>query len=91
MIARKFSARSSNARYSFEHRYLVIQPSLDDAAYKLWGLLPGVDGQVVAAALHKRETELPVLPGEGNGQGQRRADALTAICLDTLTGTDRHR
>jgi Domain of unknown function (DUF222) len=73
-------------RSAFENRYLVLQPSLDDAAYKLWGLLPGADGQIVAAALHRRETELPVLPGEGSGQGQRRADALTAICLDTLAG-----
>jgi hypothetical protein len=81
---RTFTAEEE--RTGFEHRYLVIQPSLDDAAYKLWGLLPGVDGQVIAAALDKRETELPVLAGEG--QGQRRADALTAICLDTLTGTD---
>jgi hypothetical protein len=80
---RTFTAEEE--RTGFEHRYLVIQPSLDDAAYKLWGLLPGVDGQVIAAALDKRETELPVLPGEGHGQ--RRADALTAICLDTLTGT----
>jgi hypothetical protein len=81
--ARTFTAEEE--RSGFEHRYLVIQPSLDDAAYKLWGLLPGIDGQVIAAALVKRETELPVLPGEG--QGQRRADALTSICLDTLTGT----
>jgi hypothetical protein len=80
---RTFTAEEE--RSGFEHRYLVIQPSLDDAAYKLWGLLPGIDGQVVERALTHRETELPVLPGEG--QGQRRADALTAICLDTLTGT----
>ncbi len=85
LLDRVRSLTAEDERTGFEHRYLVIQPSLDDAAYKLWGLLPGVDGQVVAAALNKRETELPVLPDEGNGQGQRRADALTAICLDTLT------
>jgi hypothetical protein len=81
---RTFTAEEE--RSGFEHRYLVIQPSLDDAAYKLWGLLPGVDGQIVERALTHRETDLPVLAGEG--QGQRRADALTSICLDTLTGTD---
>ena len=64
----------------------MIQPTLDTAAYKLWGLLPGVDGHVIEQALNKRETELSVLDGERNGQ--RRADALTAICLDTLTGTE---
>jgi hypothetical protein len=85
LLERVRSFTADEERSAFEHRYLVIQPSLDDAAYRLWGLLPGVDGQVIAAALHKRETELPVLPGEGNGQGQRRADALSAICLDSLT------
>jgi hypothetical protein len=77
---------ADDERTTFAHRYLVIQPTLDDAAYKLWGLLPGVDGQIIATALDKRETELQVLAGEGHGQ--RRADALTSICLDTLTGTD---
>jgi hypothetical protein len=77
---------ADDERTTFEHRYLVIQPSLDDAAYKLWGLLPGVDGLIVERALTHRESELPVLAGEGHGQ--RRADALTAICLDSLTGTD---
>ncbi len=87
LLQRVRSFTDGDERNGFANRYLVIQPSLDDAAYKLWGLLPGVDGRVVEAALHKRETELPVLPGEGNGQGQRRADALTAICLDALTGS----
>jgi hypothetical protein len=87
LLDRVRTLTAEEERTGFEHRYLVIQPSLDDAAYKLWGLLPGVDGQIVERALAHRETELPVLPGEGHGQGQRRADALTAICLDTLTGT----
>ena len=85
LLDRVRSFTADDERTGFEHRYLVIQPSLDDAAYKLWGLLPGVDGQIISAALDRRENELPVLPGEGNGQGQRRADALTALCLDTLT------
>jgi hypothetical protein len=70
----------------FEQRYLVMQPSLDQSAFKLWGLLPGTDGRIIEKALQHRETDLPVLPDQGNGQ--RRADALTSICLDSLTGTD---
>ncbi len=69
----------------FADRYLVIQPNLDESVYQLWGRLPGVDGRIVEKALSARETELPVLPAQG--QGQRRADALTTICLDSLTGT----
>ena len=30
--------------------------------------------------------DLPTLPGQHGGQGQRRADALTSICMDSLTG-----
>ena len=68
---------------SFEDRYLVLQPSLDESAYRIWGQLPGVDGQIVERALDRRETELPVLPDQRSGQ--RRADALTSICTDSLT------
>lgn len=68
----------------FEYRYLVIQPSLDESVFKLWGTLPGLDGRIIEKALTQKETEFPVLPGQG--QGQRRADALTSICMDSLTG-----
>jgi hypothetical protein len=67
----------------YEDRYLVLQPSLDESAYRIWGQLPGIDGQIVEKALNRRETELPVLPDQGSGQ--RRADALTSICTDSLT------
>ena len=69
----------------FESRYLVIQPSLDESVFKLWGALPGVDGRIIEKALSAREGELPVLPHQG--QGQRKADALTSICMDSLTGS----
>jgi hypothetical protein len=45
----------------------------------------GPDGEIIARALHKRETELPVL--EEQTSGQRRLDALASLCLDSLTGT----
>ena len=70
----------------FDSRYLVIQPNLDESVYRLWGQLAGTDGRIVEKALSARETELPVLP-EGGSQGQRRADALTTICMDSLTGS----
>ena len=72
-----------------DSRYLVIQPNLDESVYQLWGRLPGTDGRIVEKALSARETELPVLPHQG--QGQRRADALTTICIDSLTGPERSR
>ena len=44
----------------------------------------GPDGEMIAQALHRKETELAVL--EDQSSGQRRLDALAAICLDSLTG-----
>ncbi len=72
----------------FEARFLVIQPNLDESMFKLWGQLPGVDGRIVEKALAQREGDLPTLPDQSPGQGQRKADALTSICLDSLTGTE---
>jgi hypothetical protein len=70
---------------AFEDRYLVIQPSLDSSAFKLWGVLPGVDGQIVERALCRRADSFPAVPNQG--QGARKADALTSICMDSLTGS----
>ncbi len=76
---------SLSEQMTFEDRYLVLQPSLDESAYRIWGQLPGIDGQIVEKALNDRETELPVLPDQHSGQ--RRADALTSICIDSLTSS----
>ena len=69
---------------SFEDRYLVIQPNLDSSMYKLWGQIHGVDGQIVDEAVRQRASSFPNLPNQS--QGQRLADALTEVCLDSLTG-----
>ena len=68
LLERVRSFTAEEERTGFEHRYLVIQPTLDDAAYKLWGLLPGVDGQVISPP-STAGNRVPVLPGEGNGRG----------------------
>ncbi len=70
-------------RFTAENRYLVIQPSLDDAGYKFWGFAPAADGQVIEMALNRRAGQLPALPHQG--QGARRVDALVSICMDSLT------
>jgi len=69
---------------SFEDRYLVIQPNLDSSMYKLWGQIHGVDGQIVDEAIRQRATPFPNIPDQS--QGQLLADALTDLCLDSLTG-----
>ena len=54
---RRLDAESES--FDYDWRYLVCQPSLDESVFKLWGQLPGTDGQVVLNALSARETELP--------------------------------
>ena len=71
---------------SFESRYLVIQPWLDESAFKVSGLLSGADGELVDKALRSRADSFPTLPGQTQGQGQLLADALVSVCSDSLTG-----
>ena len=84
MLERRRRLSAEDQQAAFSDRYLVIQPSLDQSAHKIWGLAVGPDGEMIANALHRKETELPVL--EDQGSGQRRLDALASICLDSLTG-----
>lgn len=84
---RRRRVSSHESQPQFDDRYLVVQPSLDQSAHRFWGLAVGVDGEAFVRAIHQRETELPVL--DDQSAGQRRVDALTSICLDSLTGSNR--
>ena len=72
----------------FCDRYVAMQPNLDRSSWRLWGELPGPDGRIVERALDERADTFPPLPdGTRPSLGQRRADALTSIAQDSLTGT----
>ncbi|HKZ18740.1 MAG TPA: hypothetical protein VJQ57_01380, partial [Acidimicrobiia bacterium] len=85
MLEKRRRVSGEDSRTQYSDRYLVIQASFDQSAHKIWGLAVGPDGEIIANALHKRETELPIL--EDQTSGQRRIDALASICLDSITGT----
>jgi hypothetical protein len=85
LVAARRRIAASDETATFADRYLIVQPNLDESVWKLWGLLPGMDGHLVEKALLQRADEFPPLAGEG--RGQRMVDALTAVCLDSLTGT----
>ncbi len=87
MIARHRRVSRFEERRIFEERYLVLQPSLDESLWRLHGQLAGSDGRVVEKALQQRADTLPVPQHDGLPLSQRRADALTSICQDSLTGT----
>jgi len=75
-------------RRAFADRYLVVQPSLDESAWRLHGLLPGADGCIVERALDQRADGFPLLPGGTTcSRGQRHADALVSLATDSLGGT----
>jgi len=89
LVAARKRIAVSDETATFADRYLVMQPNLDESAWKLWGLLPGMDGQLVEKALLEKADGFQPLPGEG--RSQRMADALTAVCLDSLTGSSEGR
>ena len=84
LVASRERLTSDREAKGFSDRFLVLQPSLDEAFWRLWGGLPGVDGQIVEKALLARADTLPTL--EGEDRRQRMADALTTLALDSLTG-----
>jgi hypothetical protein len=84
LVAARKRITTTDEAATFADRFLVMQPNLDESAWKLWGLLPGLDGQLVEKALLQKADGFPSLPGEG--RSERLADALTSVCLDSLTG-----
>ena len=70
-------------------RYVALQPSLDLSRWRLWGLLTATDGATLQQALVERADQLPTPPdGITLTRGQKQADALTAIALDSLNQTE---
>jgi hypothetical protein len=69
-------------------RHLTIEPTLGETAWRLSGIAPGCDGQLIARALEQRADAFPAPPAEEReGRGQRMLDALTALAQDHLDGT----
>ena len=76
-------------REAFGKRFVSLQPSLDETAWKLWGLLPAIEGKTVAATLDAVADELPRDP-HSESRSARRADALFIVC-DRQTGAGNDR
>lgn len=63
-------------------RFLVIQPTLDESWWRLWGGLDGASGALVDKVLSEAADRLPDLPdGDGGGASWRRATALVELCV----------
>ena len=72
---------------AFNDRYVIVEPNLDESVWRLNGRLPGFAGRIVIDALEAKADTFPKEPGQVS-RAARNADALWAISLDTLYGTD---
>jgi len=73
-------------REAFDRRYLVAQPNLDESSWRVYGQLPAMAGRTFVEALDQKADQLPA--GGGGSRTTRYADALWAISLDSLAGSD---
>ncbi len=89
LIARRRRMTRGDEQRTFAERYFTMQPTLDESSYRMWGRLPGTMGRTLEKALDRRADELRDTTGDDVGtRGQRRADALVTIALDSLGGAD---
>ena len=100
LAAKRRRVTRADEECAFADRYLIVQPNLDESAWRLHGRFPGIAGQIVVAALEAKTDRLPDNPSETASRAARNADALWAISLDALcdgdgatidTATPRHR
>jgi HNH endonuclease/Domain of unknown function (DUF222) len=67
---------------SASDQFLVMQPSLDESWWKLWGGLDGATGALVDKTLSNKADDLPLLPDGTRGDSSwRKAMALAELCV----------
>jgi hypothetical protein len=87
MVARHQRLSRPDEQQLFRERFLSIQPTLDQTSYKLWGLFPGTDGNLIEQALTRRADQFPTMAsGKQCARSQCHADALVSIAQDSLDG-----
>jgi hypothetical protein len=80
--ARRTRITADQELRSADDRFLVLQPSLDESWWKLWGGLDGTSGALVDQVLTKAADDLPPLPDGTRGEHTwRKATALVQLCV----------
>jgi hypothetical protein len=65
-----------------EKRFLMVQPSLDESWYRIWGGVDGYAGAVIDKVLTEKADQYPAFPdGSRPDLAWRRATALHDLCL----------
>ncbi len=79
--ARRARISAAEERRSAQDRFLVMQPSLDESWWKIWGGLDGLSGSLVDKVLTEKGDDLPVMPDGTTGDSSwRKATALVEVC-----------
>jgi len=86
--ARRRRMTRADEQTAYQDRYMTVEPNLDESAWRLNGRLPGFAGKIVIDALEAKADTLPTNPSHTVSRAALNADALWAISLDTLYGTD---
>jgi hypothetical protein len=81
--AAKRARISSEDEYrTADDRFLILQPSLDESWWKMWGGLDGVSGAIVDKVLSETADQLPDFPDGTRGDSSwRRATALVELAV----------
>lgn len=88
LVANRHRLSRDRERESCEQRYFAAQSNLDESSWRVHGLLPGIAGRCLVEALDSKADQLPPDPDRIQSRGTRWADAIWAISLDSLAGTD---
>jgi hypothetical protein len=88
LVSNRHRMTRDTEREAFETRYVVAQPNLDESSWRVHGQLPGVAGRCFVDALDAKADQLPPDPDGNQTRTTRWADALWAISLDSLAGSD---
>ena len=88
LVARRHRVSTGREQHAFERRYITVQPNLDESSWRVSGQLPSSAGRTLIDALDAKADRLPGNPVRTESRTTRWADALWAISLDALRGTD---
>ncbi|MCJ7781149.1 MAG: HNH endonuclease [Acidimicrobiia bacterium] len=88
LVSNRHRMTRDTEREVFETRYVAVQPNLDESSWRVHGQLPATAGRCFVDALDAKADRLPSGLGGDRSRTTRYADALWAISLDSLAGTD---
>src|SRR5690554_4757904 len=81
--ARKARLSATEEVRPVDDRFLVLQPSLDDSSWRLWGGVDAYAGEIIDKTLTALSDQLPQAPEEKRfvSAGWKKATALVELCM----------